>query len=55
MKPTSEAPRIKYKTYPPIAENDRQQISPTNEAAQLIQIMDFGRNAKIFKIYISSN
>ena len=41
MKPTSEAPRIKYKTLSKNAENDTQQITPTNEAAQLIQIMDF--------------
>jgi hypothetical protein len=38
-----------YKTYSPIAENDTQQITPTNEAAQLIQIMVFGRNDK--KLY----
>ncbi len=50
MKPTSEAPRMKYKTYPPIAENDTQQNTPTNEAAQLIQIMVFGRNAKILPV-----
>ena len=36
MKPTSEAPRIKYKTLSKNAENDTQQITPTNEAAQLI-------------------
>jgi hypothetical protein len=41
---------MKYKAYPPIAENDTQQISPTNEAAQLIQIMVFGRNAKMLPV-----
>ncbi len=50
MKPKSEAPLIKYKTLSKNAENDSQQITPTNEAAQLIHYMDFGRNAKILQV-----
>ncbi len=52
MKPTRETLRIKYKTLSKNAENDTQQITPTNEAAQLIQIMVFDRNDKL--LYVKS-